>query len=315
MTDTTMLNATQTTLLAERNAVYRRRGIIAWVEAGGLLLLSLLAAKTVHVDWVLLTVLHETYADADYASTAFAMSGLFVVFSLHAISTVLKSKVLDRALAVIAAICAAIFIAGTCAMIGAIALTQGLGEIGEGLPDVDVFFGAAQEVVDDTFGTGIFEQVVLDFSVPLFTAAVCTAFLLTTFLLKCIVDLLVCRISVVLLTILQARQSARLFGGINHSLAREKRAQSALETARARRVHWQPGRVADVIVSVTEDMLRPFDVLVTERLLSGRTAPEELPIPHADGGPALDVARLEKRLSEIRESTRHERVLQALNEA
>ena len=310
------LTTQQRTYLLGRRSHYRKCGTKAKIKAFFLLLVLALAVKLVFVDWTLLTIVHESYADEEYAAHAFALSGLMVVFALHVITLGGKVPMLDRLLAQAAAVCAVIFIVGTCFMLGAIALTQGISGISTDLSaTVDAFLTGAQTVVDEELGAGVFEEIMVQLAAPLFTAAVTTAFFLTTYLLRFLVDLLIHQVPPVIQTIAETRESEALYAAIQHAEAATDDAETSLTKAQKRQDHWSVERVADVIVSLREDRLRPYDKLIAIRELSGPQPENDLPIPHPDGGPPLALPELKIRLKDIRTALSREQVLAALQHA
>ena len=302
--------------LTRRSASYQRQGVLAKIEAFFLLLMLLLALKMIYVDWILLTMVHETYADESYASAAFALSGLIVVLALNAVTMVHHSPWLERFLARTAAVFGIVFVLGTCAMLAVIALTQGVSTIGGGFPSVEAFFNGAHQIIDEQLGVGIFEEIMVKITVPLFTAAVFTAFYLTTYVLKLLVGILLRRTPTVIRRIAQARQSAALFEEVMLGETRVQDCDAGLRIAATRREHWSDSRVADAIAVVVTNTLRPFDAIVETRLIAGRAdeEPDEFQIPHPDGGPSFNATALKNRLGDIRAEMSREKILHAIQE-
>lgn len=315
MTDRPIINSAQFMTLKMIDARFARLGLYATGEAGVLFVGFCAALAFLGVDFALLHMLHGTYAEEGYHSTAFAASGLVVVMALHVVAEILNSKRFDKLLAGAAAVCALVFIVGTCLMIGTIALTQGIAGLSETFPSIDTFFDQAQIAIDEAFGPSAFEMLMTELAVPLFTFAVCTAFFLTVYLTKWILSWLARRVPVVAQRIADARQSSALFGAVKKAIAVESEARAQLQTSKDRLNYWDNNRIADLLVSVREEVLRPFDVLLTNRKLEGGAEGSSLPIPHPDGGPPFDPAVMEDLLDQVRTANSHTEISAALNNA
>jgi len=315
MTDRPQLNSAQFMTLKMADARFARLGLYATGEAGVLFVAFCAALAFLAVDFTLLHMLHGTYAEEGYHSTAFAASGLVVVLALHIVAEILDSKRFDRLLASAAAICALVFIVGTCLMIGTIALTQGIAGLSETFPSIDAFFDQAQIAIDEAFGPTAFESLMTNLAVPLFTFSVCTAFFLTVYLTKWLLSWLVRRVPVVAQRIADARQSSMLFGRVKEAMAFESEARSNLQNSKDKLHYWDNNRIADLLVSVREEVLRPFDLLLKNRRLEGGHEGSSLPIPHPDGGPPFDPAVMEELIENVRSNNSHDEISTALNDA
>ena len=267
------------------------------------------------VDWEVLLFIHSSYASAGYAASAFAAAGLIAALSVAKLEAGLGriGKLIVYAATAIAAL---FFVIGIAVMFAAISYSQGLGQLGEALPDINLIFSTAVEAVPDAdIGPDWLEMKALDIAKPLFLIAIACGFILTTTLIAACVGFVFRTIGKACATIFETRHVIRQSDALRAAYEDAIKAAEVEARLQERAANWKDHRrFADLLSGILHQHVDGRQRKLDHYRAVAPSDVQPVPgIPVApDGTMPMDVVAEEGRLSAIREGINADRIFAAL---
>jgi len=266
------------------------------------------------IDWEVLLFIHSTYASEGYSAHAFAAAGLIAALSVARMEARLGTRG-KRLVQIATTLAAILFVVGIAAMFAAIAYSQGLGQIGSDLPNIDVVFASAVDAVDNIdLGPDWLETLALDLAKPLFMIAIGCGFILTTTLIAACVGFIGANAAKAYAALVETRHVIAKNHAFRATYEEAIEAAELESQLKNRAEYWSdPARFADLLSGLLHQKLdQRQHTLDTYNSIAPSSIQPVAGIPVASGVMPMDATAEEARLASIKEDIAPERILAAL---